>query len=173
MKKIYLTLFIMLCISGCRSTNSSEETDNYPERSFQITFQNSDKLILDDSHLDYYEVAGDAHILHLNASGYEKIKSFMLWDTKWDPPTINPENLFMKIFSVKLNGKELYSGKFFSLISSQTYDGIIIMDVYTVLKSGTLTISCGYPATSFFKGVDLRNNEDLFKYLAAIGKLRK
>jgi hypothetical protein len=173
LKKIFLIFIVLLIITGCRSTTETNEPQNYPKGSFQIAFQNTGEVILDDTHLELYEISNGRHILHLNSAGLAKIRSYIVWDTSHTPPWPSPAALYMKIFSVKFNGKELYSGKFFSAVSSQSYNGFVIQDVYLISTSDILTVDIGYPSSSFYTGTDLRENSELIKYLSALNKFKR
>lgn len=163
----------MICSFACRSTTETIDPSSVGSGKFQITFQNSTEVILDDSHLELYEVNNLEHILHLNSAGIAKIRSYIIWDSSYTPPFANPAALYKKNFSVKFDGKELYSGQFFSQISSATYNGFVILDVYQIMRSDSLIIAMGYPAPSYYQGTDARNNTDLFNYLRALGKFKQ
>jgi hypothetical protein len=173
MKKIIAFFILLSFFFGCRSVTETIEPQNIPSGSFQIILKNTGEVLLDDTNLELYEVISNTHIMHLNASGLEKIRSYIKWDTRWTPPTPNPEALYKKDFLIKFDGKELYSGQFFSLLSETIYNGYTIMDVFTITSQNYLTINTGYPATSYFSGDDARNNPDLFKYLTALGKFKQ
>jgi hypothetical protein len=85
----------------------------------------------------------------------------------------NIEKLGLKVplngtkFVIKINGKEIYDGWFWSPISSIPCSGIVIE---TLIRNNTLKIETGYPS-SHFQGEDPRNNPDVFNYFQAVGKL--
>jgi hypothetical protein len=173
MRYIYLLFFSLFAFLGCRLVDESVEPQNDPEGSFQITFKTTGEVILDDTHLELYEVDSQKHILHLNAAGLVKIRSYIKWDSTQNPSTPNIRALYMKDFIAKFEGKELYSGKFFSLFSSMSYNGFVIQDVLLITSSNLLTIEIGYPSSDFYQGIDVRNNTALFNYLTSLGKLKK
>jgi len=172
MKRFYILFIAIFICSGCRVIDSAPETGNLPKASFQIILQETGEVVLDDTHFDYYEIKNNDHVLHLNESGSKHLENFVTMDTRVNPSTPF-RTLYLKMFSVKLNGTELYSGKFFSLMSSQGYNGVVIMDVVVINSTKTLTITLGYPTPGFYQGNDPRNSEVLFAYLESLGKLRK
>ena len=173
MKNTIFVFIILIFLSGCRSVNETIEPQNIPAGSFQIILKSTGEVVIDDTDLDLYEINSNEHILHLNAAGVEKIRSYLKWYTQYTPPRPNPEALLRKDFTVNFNGVELYSGQFFSQIFSSTYSGYIILDVYSFATQTSMTINAGYPSSTFFTGSDARNNPDLFKYLTTLGKFKR
>ncbi len=172
MIKISLLWMVFLLISGCRSIETSTDPAVNGVGTFRIILQESGEEVINDSHLESYEVNEHQHVLNLNSSGIERIKYFVDWDTKQNPPTPIPK-LYLRPFIAKFGSKDLYAGKFFSLVCSQSYDGVVILDVFMVLSSGKLTIELGYPTDKFYKGSDPRLNDELFRYLTDAGKFKK
>ena len=70
-------------------------------------------------------------------------------------------------FMIKINGKEIYGGWFWSPISSIPCSGVVIE---TFVRNETIKIETGYPS-SHFQGEDPRNNSAVFNYFQAVGKL--
>jgi hypothetical protein len=173
MKNIYLLFIFLFAFLGCRLVDESIEPQNIPEGRFQITLKTTGEVVLDDTHLELYEVDSLKHILHFNTAGLQIIRSYIKWDSTQNPPTPNIKELYLKDFTAKFEGKELYSGKFFSLISSMSYNGFVILDMLLITSTNFLTIEMGYPSSGFYQGSDVRNNSALFNYLTSLGKFKK
>jgi hypothetical protein len=76
-----------------------------------------------------------------------------------------------KSFMVCVDKAPLYWGAFWTPISSQSFDGVTIWKPFPTEKTGILTLDLGYPASSFYKGQDPRNNPVMLKSLDKAGKL--
>ena len=98
-----------------------------------------------------------SHQIKLNEEGIERVKKMYLYH---------------KSFVLKLSGKEMYNGSFWSDIDSMPYTGVAIIDILAIQhgSTDTLRIEPCYP-TSFCLGVDPRDNLELLDYFQRIGKL--
>ncbi|MGQ9551644.1 MAG: hypothetical protein ACUVUE_04365, partial [Candidatus Bathycorpusculaceae bacterium] len=113
-----------------------------PQRGFEIYLPEGNKLVISDEDIVSYNKT--SHEIKLNEHGLRRTKAL---------------DLYQKPFIVKLNGEEVYKGAFWSHISSQSYSGIVIVDV-VLIKNGmtdSITIEKGYPSPDFFEGIDPRN----------------
>lgn len=129
-----------------------------PQRGFEIYLSESNKLVISDEDIVSYNKT--SHKIKLNEQGLRRMKALDLY-------------LYQKTFIVKLNGEEVYKGAFWSSISSQSYSGIVIVDVILIRNGMTdsITIEKGYPSPDFFEGIDPRNNPEIFDYFQKIRKL--
>ncbi|MCX5657420.1 MAG: hypothetical protein NTZ48_04250, partial [Candidatus Omnitrophica bacterium] len=77
-------------------------------------------------------------------------------------------SLYKKDFVVRIGEKEMYRGKFWSLVSSASFNGVVILDSVLPLNNGnnSITINCGYPSPSFGspKTSDPRNNPKILEF---------
>ena len=77
-----------------------------------------------------------------------------------------------KSFLVCVNKSPIYWGAFWTPISSQSFSGVTIeMPLLSGQKAGTISINLGYPAQSFYRGEDPRNNPVVLDSLRQAGKL--
>ena len=75
-----------------------------------------------------------------------------------------------KSFLVCLDKSPVYWGAFWVMYSSMSFEGITIMKPL-IEGPREMKIELGYPAPSFFKGKDPRNNLEIMKSLKKAGKL--
>lgn len=75
-----------------------------------------------------------------------------------------------RAFAVCLGQEIIYTGAFWTPISSIAFDGIIIMKPMS--KNNLLQLEPGYPSDGFFKGGDPRSNPRLMESLQRAGKLK-
>ena len=102
---ILTLIFTFICLSAC----------NNNEPVFGIYLVDSGELILSENHIKaYYR---DSHTIELNEAGIEKWNSYMTYE---DIPKLQ-DTLYKVDFVVKLNSKEIYSGKFYSMASSASF----------------------------------------------------
>lgn len=80
-------------------------------------------------------------------------------------------------FTIALDGKSIYSGKFTTVVSSVSQSSpVIIVDADSLnpnLGDDKLRIQLGYPTGEFFRGEDPRNDQSLRAALRSSGKLAK
>ncbi len=79
-------------------------------------------------------------------------------------------------FHVRVGGETIYSGAFWALYSSQSYEGVVIkvplMPNSVNGSDQTMSITLGYPGSGFLQGPDPRSDPRIFKALAQAGKLQ-
>jgi hypothetical protein len=139
-----------------------------PKPDFGIFMADTGTLVLSEQHIKtYYR---DTHCLELNEKGIQQWNSFQTY------PGIPKlaDTVYGKEFIVKIHGKEMYRGKFYSNLSSATYSGVVILDSLMKLDSNnnTIRIDFGYPSTSFSSGTDPRNNPQVLDFFAKRGMLK-
>jgi hypothetical protein len=76
-----------------------------------------------------------------------------------------------KSFLVCVDRAPIYWGAFWTPISSMSFDGVTIWKPIGFQESKVLTLEMGYPAASFYKGEDPRNNPIVLDSLEQSGKL--
>ena len=98
------------------------------------------------------------HGLKLTATAYERL-------SKLQVPVSGTS------FAVCVDKKIVYAGAFWTLISSQSFDGVTIWKPLSPNNPSIVTLELGYPAASYYKGEDPRNNEQILNSLTRDGKL--
>jgi hypothetical protein len=89
---------------------------------FEIYLTDTGELVLSDREiLAYY---GAENAFALNEKGISKWNSYQTYP---DIPKLS-QSLYQRDFIIKLNGKEICRGKFYSMASSASYSGIAIID---------------------------------------------
>jgi len=123
---------------------------------FEIYLVNTGELVISNEDIISYNKS--SHEIKLNGEGIIKVKNL---------------DLYKKSFVIKINGKEIYNGSFWSSISSMSFSGVVIIDVITIQhdSSDIIRIETGYPGSDFFKGSDPRNNQEILVYFREAGKL--
>ena len=152
-------LFSSIMLSGC----DSEETVG-----FGIYLVDSGELVLSDQGIKAYHK--DNHTLELNEKGIERWNSFHTYP---GIPKLD-STLFSKDFVVKLEGKEMYRGKFWSMASSAMSPDMIIYESLFKLddENNTIRIELGFPRPSFDSGQDPRNNPGIISFFEKRGLLK-
>ncbi|UCB42285.1 MAG: hypothetical protein JSV77_07400 [Dehalococcoidales bacterium] len=138
------------------------------EVGFGIYLVDNGELVLSERHIDAYY--GDTHTIELNEDGIRKWNSYMTWETI----PKQKDSLHNKDFALKIEGKEIYGGKFYSGASSMSYSGVVIMDAIIELDNdrNTIRIQFGYPAPTFGEGEDPRDAPEVIDFLEKQGLLR-
>ncbi len=75
-------------------------------------------------------------------------------------------------FVVKSYGERIYSGAFYSLLSSTSYDGVVIFEPMDPAGM-TMFVVLGYPSSDFFTGEDPRAHANLKQAFEEAGVLRE
>lgn len=102
------------------------------------------------------------HTLELTDEGYQKVADLM---------TDNFQVGGIP-FVVVSGGHRIYAGAFWTPLSSQSFDGVVIMDPIFLMENNTMQITLGYPAVEFFTGTDPRADARLMDALEAAGVLK-
>ncbi|HSW59082.1 MAG TPA: hypothetical protein VLH15_11800 [Dehalococcoidales bacterium] len=74
-------------------------------------------------------------------------------------------------FIICVDSKPVYSGAFWTPLSSHSFDGVTICKPLSNQGNGTITISKGYPSPDFFSGSDPRSHPEILNALKNSGKL--
>lgn len=130
------------------------------QKGFGIYLSENNELVISDKDIMFYNWT--SHCIRLNGEGINRIKGMDFY-----------EKLYHKSFVVMLNGREMYNGSFWSDADSMPHSGVAILDIIAVQdgKTDILRIEPCYPSMQFCKGVDPRNNSEIFDYFKSIGKL--
>ncbi|QRN82977.1 hypothetical protein JR338_11260 [Chloroflexota bacterium] len=75
-------------------------------------------------------------------------------------------------FVIVSRGERIYAGAFWTMLSSQSFDGVVIMDPVFLTESNTIQITLGYPGSGFFTGTDPRADARLMDALEGAGVLK-
>lgn len=165
---LLLGIMMMLglaCDGGDVSTSTPTPTIVSRGVGFGIFLVDSGELVLSEQHIKIYHK--DTHEIELNEDGIEKWNSYMTYTTI---PRL-AEGLFGEDFFITIKGTEIYRGKFYSMVSSTSYPGVVILDTLFKLdsKNNVIRIDFGYPCCP--SGEDPRNNPDIFSFLEEQGLL--
>ncbi len=76
-----------------------------------------------------------------------------------------------KSFVVCVDRKPIYSGAFWTPISSIGYDGVTIWKPLYSQATKIVTLELGYPSSAFYAGEDPRNSPEVLSSIAQAGKL--
>ena len=158
---LLITTVLIAVFTGSTSCNVGNETG------FGIYLLDSGEQVLSEQHIKVYY--GDNHTIELNEQGIKQWNSFIDYETI---PKLQT-TLYSRDFVLKIKGKEIYQGKFYSMVSSASYSGIVIMDAIITLgdSSNTIRIEFGYPWPPSDAEGDPRNNREVLKFLEKEGLL--
>ncbi|MHB1356939.1 MAG: hypothetical protein ACYCZF_13305 [Anaerolineae bacterium] len=122
----------------------------------QIELESEPILSIDD--IITYSAA--THQIELTASGYKRLHALRV-------PTRG------LAFAVCVNGEPVYAGAFWTMLSSHSYEGVVILiDPIEVAKEPIIQVQLGYPGPDWFRGEDPRNDNKILEVLELSGKLR-
>jgi hypothetical protein len=176
---IVLTLAILATNACDKSENGiSNETPYTDGPGFGIYLADSRELVLSERHIKAYRrgfhltvAEEDTHAIELNEEGIEKWNSYMTYETI---PKLK-DTLYKRDFVLKIEGEEIYRGKFYSMLSSSTYDGIAIIDALFELDDdrNEIWICSGYPPGLYpDPEQDPRNDLKVISFLENLGLLK-
>jgi hypothetical protein len=161
---INLLMVPAFCLISCVIDNKPTYT------SFGIYLVEDGSLLLSDEDIGAY--IKTEHKLELNQQGMMKWNARIHYDSSRTPPILGLSgSLYQKEFAVKLDNDPMYEGKFWSMVSSQSYSGIAILDALIACDSvhKSIAIQNGYAARP---ANDLRENSAIFDFFNSKGKLR-
>lgn len=104
---------------------------------------------------------GETHQIELTQDAFERVTS--LYTLPVDVDGIP--------FVVAVGSQPIYSGAFFTPLSSLSFDGVIILQPFTQ-ETNTIALSLGYPSWEAFTGLDPRTDPRILSALRESGKLR-
>jgi hypothetical protein len=156
-------LSLALCLIACTHRNADYS-------SFGIYLVEDGSLLLSEEDIDTYIRA--EHKLVLNQQGMMKWNSHISYNPNQTPPIpVLGGSLYQKEFTVRLDNDVMYAGKFWSMVSSLSYNGIVILDAIIACDSAHkwITIENGYASQM---PTDLRENSKIFDFFNSKGKLQ-
>ncbi len=174
---LLLLLFTLIISAGVLSCSLNNAVPD-EKSGFGIYLVDTGELVLSDEHIKAYHrnvhltvsEEEDTHVIELNKVGIEKWNSFMTYE---GIPKLK-DTLYKRNFVVRVNGEDIYEGKFYSMLSSLYFGGVVIMDAMIRLDNehNMIYISYGYPTSSFASKRDPRNNPIILAYLDGHGLLK-
>lgn len=137
----------------------SSSCDVGQKEGFGIYLADSGELVLSERHIKAFHSVDNT--LELNENGIEKWNSYLTYQTV---PKL-ADSLFSRDFVLKIEGNEICRGKFWSLVSSASYSGVVIWDALFKLDSShsTLRIESGYPG-SYMGSLDATISSELVRF---------
>jgi len=99
----------------------------------------------------------ETHEIELTASAYERIEQLEV-----------PTNGLP--FVVCVGRKPIYSGAFWAMFSSLSFDGVTIW--VPLIEEHIIQMKLGYPQALYFKGEDPRSDSRILQSLEQVGKLK-
>jgi hypothetical protein len=134
---------------------------------FELLLAESGELILSDNQISAYY--SDNGTLELNEQGILKWNSYQTYP---DIPKLNA-SLFGKDFIIKIKGKKVVQGKFWSNMSSSIVDNVVIVDSIFKLDNtaNTIRIQGSYPGAASGT-LDMNLKSQLIEYFSSINKLK-
>ncbi len=133
MKKFLPALVSLFIIAGC---NTSSPT---PEQNAKLAVYLSDTNEVVFSEDDIVSYNDTTNTFTFTEDGVKKIQSYQSTSTIQG-------GLYQKPFTVKIGDETIYTGKFWTGLSSLSEEGIVMLDTFTVSpENNTLTVVGGYP----------------------------
>lgn len=160
--KTIRSLYVMVCLTG-------KDTPAAPVIGSGFGIYQGQNLILSDDDIESYNRT--SHEIKLTDSGLRAMRSRILYEEENGALVPKLGGLYLKAFSIRIDGVEMYSGTFWSRVSSSTNDGIVLLDVLAINSADSLKLEAGYPSASNYKGADPRNNTKIMQYLKEKNKL--
>jgi len=163
-----LTGILFLAATGCQPKKSGDfaiylTTGEIPSQQLAITGLYAlplqpQPLLTDQDILAYHP---DSHYMDLTPEGYQKLQN--LFSSQVDVSGVP--------FVVLVGSQRIYSGAFWSPLSSLSFDGVVIMQ--PLERPGhTIGFALGYPSRTAFTGVDPRADPRILEALRSAGKLK-
>jgi hypothetical protein len=106
---------------------------------------------------DIIAYSWETHTIELTASAYERIGELEF--------PVDGTN-----FVVCLGLDPIYSGAFWPMYSSLSFDGVVIK--LPLAEDHAMQLTLGYPSASYFTGIDPRSDQGILQSLERAGKLR-
>jgi len=117
---------------------------------YTYSYLENNELVISDNDIIWYKKT--SHEIKLTEEGVEKVRS-VGWAVYGIP------------FTVKLDNRVIYTGRFWTIVSSVAPSGVIID---TPIENNIIKIDTGFPTPDF---VDPRNDNEIFDHFQKIGKL--
>lgn len=110
---------------------------------------------------DIVSYAKSEHTLQLTQAAYTRVQNIF--------PT--PVRVGGIPFMVCAGGERIYTGAFWTPLSSLSYDGVVILQSFDPTGT-TIQIALGYPGSDFFAGNDPRDDPRILQALEQENKLK-
>ena len=162
LKNSFLVL-VALLIWGLPLLACDNSTDG-----FGIFLKETGELVISDKHIKAYHA--NTHEIELNEEGISKWNSYMTYETI--PQLV--QTLYNQEFVLKVDGEEMYRGKFWSMASSAIPDSIVIEETLFKLEDNknTIQIKYGYPIPDNSYTEDIINNPKVLRFFEKKGLLQ-
>ena len=132
---------IALCLMAGFTFVASLSCNGGQDESFGIYLADTGEPVLTELDISAYHASDNT--FELNREGIEKWNSYIATD---DIPKLD-KSLFSREFIIKIEGREICQGIFWSSVSSQSRSEIVILDALFILDEtrNTITIQAHYP----------------------------
>jgi hypothetical protein len=162
-----LLLVAGLALGGCRAPSSGFAiyllSDDRPATALANSSLASlplrDQPLLTQEDLTWYDRA--THEMELTPEALARVQQVFAAPVRTDGTP----------FVVCVGSERIYAGGFWTPFSSQSYDGIVILQPFAEGQA-TIQLSLGYPGSDFFSGRDPRSDPRVLDALESAGKLR-
>jgi hypothetical protein len=156
-------LLSLSLVSGCSPARTDgfgiylikNATSAYPLSAAPAPIEPESEPIIAENDVVSYD--RQTHVIEVVPAAYERVQKLAV------PVQGRP-------FAVCLGREIIYTGAFWTPISSMAFNGIVI--IKTLTPGTALTIEPGYPTAEFFKQGDPRNNPRIMESLERAGKLK-
>lgn len=163
--RILAVVFIVVAMLAAAVLACSDGSTT--ESSFGIYLVDNGELVLSDKQIKSYYA--ETYVIELNEEGRQIWESYIPYNDSFDPPIPVLGCLFARDFVIKVDEEEIYQGKFYSALSSSSYDGIVILD--TMSSVDRLQINFGYPGSFDARGEDSRDDARIIHFFEERGLL--
>lgn len=161
-------MLFTLVFSGCQSAHNDDFgiyllTQDIPAAELSKMDINElslegEPLISSDDIISYHKTD---HIIELTPSAYSRVQKVF-------PMPVRVDGI---PFVVCVGEERIYTGAFWTTVSSLSYEGVVIMHPWDA-NGTTIQIALGYPGPDFFKGDDPRSDPLIIKVLERDKKLK-
>ena len=161
MKKIIKSALVILVLAVIIVTGTLYFNSQLrgPTERFGIYLLKNNELVISDEDVMWYDK--DSYELKLTDEGIKKIQTLKVESVIHGEP-----------FIVKIGDQEIYNGSFWTSISSVSYQGIVI-DTLVNTTDNTIKLEKGYPSSTFFEGIDRRNDPRIIDHFQKLNKLKQ
>jgi len=167
MRLVTRRVFSFLIIISLLTLFNSLACDTTDKTKFGIYLVDGGELVLSERHIEKYY--WDNHTIELNEAGIEQWNSFI---TYAGIPKL-AGTLHNSDFVLRIEGQEIYRGKFYSNVSSASYPGVVILDSLFKLDENRNTIEIDYGYGPILDSADdPRNSPEVLKFLNESGLLK-
>ena len=176
----FLLILSILLLNSCQ-TESTQTPESQTETSnafelFLVSDPHLSSADIQNHKLDNLPLAEEPLITIEDMTSYHwDIHTFELTDEAYkEILSLFSETLSVSgvPFVVVSNGVKIYAGAFWSMLSSISYDGVVILQPIDPAER-TLSINLGYPGPDFFTGEDPRDNPQLRQALKDTGLIEE